>query len=308
MTIRKKRIRNIEQHLVEIEHGADLRLAVELSPSQKEKLHRLGFPEHPISGDTVLPTALGPVSRLNADGKWIACRDQEKEDRYIRTVRWRWKTWDGQEHEEFRDIYRACYPRIFENPAGIELNYVEVNGVAYATTSPFKNMPENHDTIRHAVNLLLELFGECDILTVDLGRFDRLQVRRLSWRMLPPGQYPWSRMKSHLDETLKRCSDSTRSVILDRQKTILDHGPDEQFVGTGGFSDYIAYVFVDRGIVVLESIRKGNAIYVFGKGWSGFSKLSKAEILDQNLHLARIVHTEGWKERLAGLLNTRAAA
>jgi hypothetical protein len=50
----------------------------------------------------------------------------------------------------------------------------------------------------------------------------------------------------------------------------------------GGFSDYIAYVFAERRLVVLESVRKGNAIYVFGQNWDRFSKLSKAEILDRN--------------------------
>lgn len=125
--------------------------------------------------------------------------------------------------------------------------------------------------------------------------------------MLPPGEHPWPRVQERLACVLTRFLEDTRAVILDRQRTILAHEPDEQFVGAGGFSDYIAYVFRTRGIVVLECIRKGNAIYVFGQDWARFSKLTKAEIINQNLHLDRIVHIEGWKERLARVLVRRAA-
>ncbi len=52
------------------------------------------------------------------------------------------------------------------------------------------------------------------------------------------------------------------------------------------------------GLVVLESIRQDNAIYIFDLGWEAFSRLSKAEVLANNFQLHRIVHTVGWKDRL----------
>jgi hypothetical protein len=54
--------------------------------------------------------------------------------------------------------------------------------------------------------------------------------------------------------------------------------------------------------VVLESVRKDNAIYVFGSDWQPLSQLPKAEILKGALHLARVVHAKGWKPKLAALL------
>ena len=43
------------------------------------------------------------------------------------------------------------------------------------------------------------------------------------------------------------------------------------------------------------------------KNWEAFTKLTKAEVISAGVHVARIVHTEGWKERLARLLDTRDA-
>lgn len=312
MLIRKKHIRNIATYLEALPAGATLRPVVRLSEEHRTKLIRIGFSDAPRDGETVLPNALGTVSRFNADGWWEVHRDQPKEQRYIRTVSWRWRTWKGrhdyEEHEEFRDIYRECYPRTFREPPGIELTYVEGQDGAYVVSPVVVNLEAHHEAIRHQINLLLELFGECELVKAELGHFSSVRVHRLTWKMLPPGEHPWPRVQEHLASVLKRFSENTRTVILDRQRTILEHGPDEQFVGAGGFSDYIAYIFKARGIVVLECIRKGNAIYVFGQDWARFSQLTKAEVVNQSLHLERIVHTEGWKARLTRILNRRAVA
>lgn len=312
MLIRKKHIRNVASYLETLPAGTELRPVVPLSEEHRAKFARIGFSDAPVSGETILPNALGPVSRFNADGRWKVHRDQPKESRYIRTVSWRWRTWKGrddyEEHEEFRDIFRECYPRTLHEPPGIELIYVDGHDGASIVSPPVVNLEVHHEAIRHQINLLLELFGECELVKADLGHFSSVKVHRLTWKMLPPGEHPWPRVQEHLSGVLKRLSENTRTVILDRQKTILGHGPDEQFVGAGGFSDYIAYVFKAQGIVVLECIRKGNAIYVFGQDWARFSQLTKAEVVNQSLHLERIVHTKGWKERLARILNRRAAA
>lgn len=71
----------------------------------------------------------------------------------------------------------------------------------------------------------------------------------------------------------------------------------------GGVDDYIAYLFKDRGFVILECLEKGNALYVFGSDWEKIARLTKAQILSGNLHMERIVHTKGWKIRLAKLFN-----
>jgi hypothetical protein len=312
MIIQKKHIRNVSSHLDGIAVGSEFRPVVELTEAHKKKLTRIGFADPPSHGDTILPSSAGPVSRYNANGKWETHRDQPKEERYVRTVRWRWKQWAGrgsyEEHEDFRDIYRDCYPRTERPAPGVELTYVEQDGVAYVIAPAFRNLDANHEQIGHSINLLLEFFGECELVKADLSRFANLKVNRLNWKLLPPGEYPWQRLKTHLKGVLKRSSENTQAVIFDRQETIMSFAPDEQFVGSGGFADYIAYVFKTRGIVVLESIRKGNAIYVFDTDWERFSKLTKSDIINADLHLARLIHSKGWKEKLARMMDLRFAA
>ena len=95
---------------------------------------------------------------------------------------------------------------------------------------------------------------------------------------------------------------------FDRQETLRSYNPTEIFVGEAGFDDYLAYVFSDRDVVMLESIRKGNALYALGANWRQVSQMSKAEIPGAGPHEGRIVHSSGWKGRLAAFMARRQAA
>lgn len=312
MLIRKTYIRSVESYLAVLPSGVVFRPVVELDDTLMGRLPALGFQPEPENGHTVLPAPVGPVSRFNADGRWILHRDLPKEERYIRTVSWRWKQWAGrnqtEEREEFRDINRECYPRSPVPPPGVELTFLDSDGARLLIAPLMDNVPEQVEAIGHVINLLLELAGECQLVREDFTPFAPPLLHRVNWTMLPPGAHPWERVEAHLRDILKRTSDNTQRVILDRQATIIEHQPDEQYVGLGGFSDYIAYVFKAQGVVVLESIRRDNAIYIFGDGWESFARLTKAEVLGNQLHRMRIIHSKGWKERLAQAVGNRAAA
>ena len=310
MHIQMTRIVNVEKYLSAIPPNAEFSVVIEVNQTLPEKLAAVGFSDSPDDGDTILPQIHGPISRYNAEGKWVIRRDLSKEPRYIRTVRWQWKQWSGQdteEHEDFRDIWRDCYPRELIPPSSIELTYRRYQGREFVTTRNLVNNPDSASLNRHAINLALELFGNCDLAIG--SNFEKIpEIKRVNWRFLPPGKYPWDKLAPHLEHRLSRANDGTKLVILDRQETIKFYQPDELYVGEGGFSDYIGYVFKDRNIVVLESIQRDNAIYVFGEGWDRFSSLTKAEIISGNLHRGRIVHAKGWKQKLhTTLLSSKAA-
>ena len=308
MRIDKRRVRNLATHLYQVPPGETFRVRVPLDAQADELLKRIGFEEAPSAGDTILPAIRGPVSRYNAEGRWLVHRDRPKESRYIRTVFWTRKDWGGNEHTDFRDIFRDCYPRTHLPPPAVELTYIEHAGEAYLVSPQLKNDAASEETNRHVVNLCLELARGCEVVRDDLEAFAPPATRNVNWKLLPPGRHPWPRVKEHIDTLLTRLSPKTRHVIYDRQQTVMAHGPDEQHVGVGGFADYVAYVFTSRGLVVLESVRRGNAIYAFGQDWQTVSQLSKAEIIAGDLQVERIVHSQGWKDRLARLLNLRAAA
>ena len=312
MLIRKKRIRNAASYLEALPPWARFRPAAIIDEALAGKLPSLGFREPIEPGATVLPAEVGPATRFNAQGGWQVHRDRPKEERYIRTVSWTWKQWAGrgqlEEHHENRDIYRQCYPRTRIPAPALELTVLEHAGERFLVGPILRNDPDHHDDVRHAINMILEVAGACELRQADVGAFAAPPVRRVNWAMLPPGRHPFERINHHLDAVLRRSGDNTRRVVRDRQEAILAHGPSEMHVGLGGFRDYVAYVFADRGLVVLECIRKGNALHVFGHDWKGVARLTKAEILDQGLHLERIVHSKGWRKRLTRVLDRRAIA
>ncbi|MBA4192687.1 MAG: hypothetical protein C0467_32370 [Planctomycetaceae bacterium] len=238
-------------------------------------------------------------------------RDLPKEPRYIRTVSWKWTQYAGRdktEHEDFRDIVRDCYPRDPVAPPSVELTLVSIDGHWCVTTPELTKIAASTETNKHSINLMLELFGSCELLTSELRPIIMPVIRRANWRILPPGDYPWTKLTEHIAAVIGPRSEDTRRIIWDRQETIKSFGPDEIYVGEAGFDDYLAYVFKSRKQVVLESVRKDNAIYVFGMNWQGVSQLSKAEILRDGLQHARIIHMKGWKTQLANLLDQSRAA
>ena len=72
--IDKVRIRNIDSYLIGI-HDNDNFLYQKASEINADKLNLLGFSIPLISGEQILPRALGAVSRLNANGSFIKRRE-----------------------------------------------------------------------------------------------------------------------------------------------------------------------------------------------------------------------------------------
>ena len=313
MRIEGKRILALDHYLKHIAEGTSIRVLFEIKPDDREAvLSRAGFVSDATSGDTVLPLRRGPVSTFNAEGHDIVRKDLPKEPRYIRTVFWRWREWAGRnrtvEREDYRDLYRDCFPRDHVAAPGSELTLVRNGDGEFIISETLVHEAAQESKIKHIVNLFLELFGGCEVVGASLERFTPARIRKANWRLLPPGEYPWSRLKGHIAQAIARTSDDSQRVIWNRQETLQAHNPDEIFVGQGGFNDYLAYVFRGRGLVVLESIRRDNAIYVFGADWQRVSQLSKAEILRSHLQIDRVIHSKGWKARLRNLLTGPIAA
>ena len=292
--IRLKRVLNVERHVGCVAEGAKFRLLVRIEPDDALRLEKAGFDKDLLrDGDTVLPGGIGPATRLNANGRWQVRRDLPKELRYITTVMWKRMQWAGrnrEEHETAVDIHRMCYPRELVPPTGFELTWRLQDRDAFLVSPQFRLEPAALNDIKIAMNVVLEIFGRCEVVNADLEWIPPATVRRVNWRMLPAGEHPWARIERHLADRLKGVPERVSAVILDRQKVIKAHGPDAIYEGVGGFSDYLAYEFRKCGIVILESIRRGNALYVLGDDWRKVSAMTKAEIIAGNLHLARIIH------------------
>jgi len=148
---------------------------------------------------------------------------------------------------------------------------------------------------------MLEIFGEFDIVSNNLeGYFSPKEVR-LNWEILPPGEYPWERVSDRLKTVINQLPKGNQPWATHRVDKIRSYKPTLHAIGFGGFQGYVVFGFGQRGFYLLECIKYGNATYVFGNNWETLSKLTKAQIIQGNLSIKRVIHTESWDSEITKL-------
>jgi hypothetical protein len=303
MIIHKKRIRNIAPYLHRIPIGNKVVIGITDPKRFLSKMQQIGFPESLGGNQSILPSgSFGPISRYNAEGKELVHKDQPMET-VSRQAEWHWEEWDGRYNTITRskivDIPYQRYPRTFVSPPAVELTLAEgTTGQLILVGPAIENTKSNIEALIHLANLFLEIFGECQFFTENLDTLMPKTITRLNWEIFPQGEVPWDRLKKHLDPLIKQAPKGNQPVLLDRLEKINKMSPDFIAVGRGGFHGYIVHGFINKDLFVLESMYYGNATYVFGEKWEELSKKTKAEILNDNLQKARIIHSEGWSEKV----------
>lgn len=247
-----------------------------------------------------LPRAIGSITRFNANGKSLKLKHLPKENRYTHSIFFSWQPWGrGEWQSEIIDHYRDCYQVAFQQPPSLEISQILINDEIYFSSPPLNLTDSPEELIILAANLMNEIFGNYEIYVVG-EEILSTNIVNVNWKFLPQGEKPYEALQSHLKATLP--NNNFLPVILDRQEYITSLNPDQMYIGLGGFDDYIAYLFLDKNIVVLESIKYGNAVYIFGENWIELSKLPKKQVLENN-HAKRIIHTSGWKKELQSQIN-----
>lgn len=308
MIIQQKRIRNIHAHLKHVPLGSKITFAVTELDRFAEQLRAAGFSEDLSVGESVLPSGtFGSISYFNAEGKQIIHRDQPKETAY-RMAMWHWKEWRGRYHTEdmskIVDIPYKRYPRTYAPPPSIELQIALSADQQPIVIGPaITYSEENAPLLVHTGNLFLEIFGECHVFTENLEEIIVAPVRRLNWKILPPGERPWKQLRSEIEPIIAQEPEGNREVIQHRFATINRYKPEFVAVGQAGFQGYVIFGFPERDLYVLECTKINNATYVFGTNWQRLSQMTKAEILNESLQTDRIIHRTSWYQRVSALLN-----
>lgn len=306
MIIKKKKIREIGNNFPTLKIGDKFQIGVKNLDRFKERLNKIGFQNIEV-GLTILPSPIGKISLFNAEGTYLKNKSKPKETAY-REVEWHWKEWHGRDQtiERSKTVYVPYkrYPRIFISPPSLELKILKnQQGENILITPVFELNNENQKEIIHGVNLILEIFGECQIFSEDLDDILKTPTKRLNWKILPEGKMPWQKLKQELKNVLEIAGKRKRLVIGNRIETINKYNPEFVAVGTAGFTGYIILGFPKRNLYVLESAFYGNATYIFEKEWEKLSQMTKAEILNESLQKDRLVHQKGWETRVSSLLN-----
>ncbi len=303
MRIDRTQIRNLDRYLSVLPPGSRFKV---ISEVDDQLLQRMGLELPATAGATALPSIVGRTTRFNAEGKWNVRRDLPKEFRFVGSRSWVRTEWRGrdqsEEVEDTVDIFRWAYPRDLIAPPSVELTYVEQLGRRAVVSPELTFQSADADLNKHVINLMLEVFRSCEIVLHDLARLTPPAELRANWVMLPPGEHPWERIEAHIGKVFAGKAPSVEKAALHRQTVILTYKPSSIWRGLGGFSDYVAYIFPDRGLVILESVHYGNALYVLGENWEDISTLTKAQIIQHNLAKHRIVHSKGWVGNLNAAL------
>lgn len=299
MNISKCRIRKPDNYLFGIENNQRFYIGIDIKSVSTEKLNAIGFSKDLIIGNQILPAILGNISRYNVNGGFVKLKELPKETLYREIVV---KDWHHNYH--YVDVpYKRYQRRILPAPE-IEIKIVEQNNEKIIISPILIRREDNELKIRHVINLFLELFGECNILTEDLvPSIGTIPTIRVNWTVLPQGEYPWNRTNENISPILNRLSVNNRKLFEHRVKKITEYIPTRLIIGNAGFHGYLIFEFANKGIYVLESKYSGNATYIFGNNWEALSTLTKKEILDGNLQLNRFVHRNGWEVFIDRLLS-----
>lgn len=304
--ISKKRIRKFSSNCGILKEGDSFIVGISIQHLSLDKLRKIGFSEKLEIGESVLPTSdLGPINKFNSEGKYIKHKNMPMETAY-RTIQWTWKQWNGPhdriEKTKFVDVPYKRYPRTFITPPSIEMKISKDNNGNKLIVSPLlKYNKEKDKNLVHVVNLFLEIFGHCNFFTKNLEEIIKTPIKNLNWNILPTGIYPWKILKKKLEKVIKSAPKGNRSVIEYRLSTINSYKPNFIAHGHAGFSGYIIFGFENLDYYILEKSKYGNATYIFDEKWRNLSKMTKAEILNNDLHKDRLIHHENWKQKIANL-------
>ncbi len=307
MIITGKRKRKLDKTLQRLPEGTKIIPGLAISNEMKDILLKIGFTKDLNEGETVLPPSdFGPICRFNAEGKYIKHKDQPMETVY-RQVEWTWEQWAGywgtETHSKIVDVPYKRYPRTLIPPPSVELSIVQNSeGQKYIVAPECELNFQKPDSLLHSINIFLEIFGRCEILSENLEGYIIKNLKRLNWKILPPGRWPWEKVEKEVSPLVKKTSEQNQIVIRYRLKTITAFSPEFVAIGQAGFSGYLIFGFPQKNLYVLESLYSGNATYVFEEDWEELSKLTKAEILQGNLQKDRIIHRENWESHINNLL------
>lgn len=307
MLISKKRIRSIGAYSKGLTAGKPVIICIDTNHIDPNLMIKAGFTPHFKVGEAVLPAISGPISEFNAIGKDILLKDLPME-RVYRLGEWKWKQFNGrdsfEEKSKIVDIPYSRYKREHIPPPSIELSIVSdatSEKVIAAPAITFET--KNEKLLTHTINLFLEIFGICEIRNENLDSIIRAPIKKLNWDILPQGRKPWGELKSLVATVMNKLPNGNKVVIEKRVESINVFEPEVVAVGRAGFAGYIVFGFPEKSLFILESTQINNATYVIENNWEKLSGLTKAEILNNNLHKQRVMHRESWFKEINKLLS-----
>lgn len=299
----KSYIRSIERYVKSVNRV--FRLGVKITNENKKQIEKIGFLALE-AGQAMFPPIVGRFTRFNVEGKEITRRDLPKETIYVSMYSTR-KEFRGRDQTEevtdFVDIPRQVYKKEIIPGTGFEI-VIEARGDdLFLLINETFNKETDSEIATVGANIILELVGYCEVFSEQLDTYYKpSHLRRYNWIFLESKELPWEERKERFKEIVESSKKSKQMVIWERLETIVQYKPDFEAIGQNGFSGYVVFGFKDKELYVFESANVGNATYIVKGDWESVSKMSKAEIIKNNLHEWRLIHRNDWKGKVKKVL------
>lgn len=216
---------------------------------------------------------------------------------------WTMRSWtkDVYQHQIFEPQGMMIEPTVLEDRGGDQVV------VKFGLTPILdRNMGEFDLILLWSLNVLQENTGVTGVFAADATEQDYISTITLDWQIFPPGT---------VEEVVARLTGAARPGnapdferhLRQRVKLFEGFDPKNYIQGQGGFGSYFGAQFADD-LVVFENLKYGNAVYLLYQNWDEISQRSRLDLLrDQDAHFDRVVHTEGWEDRLTALLHDKLA-
>ncbi|HHG0423599.1 TPA: hypothetical protein ACPTCW_000161 [Yersinia enterocolitica] len=304
MKLKAKSVRKIDK-IIKMAAGVDtIILGYPIKNVDIIELQKLGFTKELPEGESILPFVVGKFTEFNARGKERLRPDLPKE---VYHVTYTSTTYDWHRHPHYGIKTRTGLrvAREYISAPSEFLSIAIVNNEKYIITKEINLGDGNSEINIHITNLMLECFGEFEILDKNKTIIKTTKFKKLQWDILPKGIYPWSKISELIRDSTSKLQSDESEIIQERLKTINVYQPDFIGSGIGGFNGYYVFGFTKNNVYVLESVFLDNATYVFHDNWEELSKLTKNEIINSDIPHKRIIHDKKWK-RAIGIVISQA--
>lgn len=279
-----KYIKSIDKYLNCVEKN--FRLGIRVTEENIDKAHSIGFGKIE-EGIAIYPPIIGKYTRFNMEGREKTRKDLPKITVYYSMYITR-KEFRGRNQTEdvtdYVDIPRRVYQKEFIPGPGFEIIIEKKDNYLFLLINKTFNKFEDKENAVIAANIILELFGYCEIFSEDLNKYYKPRnIKRYNWIFLESKGLSWEERKEYFREIVEQSKKGKQMVIWDRLETIEKLNPDFEAIGQNGFSGYVVFGFKEKGLYVFESAYTGNATYIIKGDWESISKMSKTGGWDKTL-------------------------
>lgn len=292
--IKAKRIRNPKRYLYELEEDEEFYITVPIQESYKDVMEKYGYETAKENNSLWIPFPLKKTTIENINGNWIIHKDLPKIEREFERE-YHIVDWHGNDHYGTCYQTRMCYQRTFVEPK--EIAFTNENNVLFSPLC--KNSDAEMNTVKLTINILLEIFGQCEIWRKNKTQsIPLIKQQIVSWEILPSGIVDKDKLNEYVNTTIEVLPKKQKNIIKNRHEFFREQKPDFCVLGLQNFWGYVVYGFSNKNLYFFECNRPDNATYVFKGNWEKASQLTKTEILNEHLQDERIFHTKNWKDNI----------